>query len=194
VSSLSPQWCPRRAAWISSVIVLSSFALSTGACRGRTGEEAIETKVRQILETVQDDSIERDIEFCGYIVIRPDNVELEVIGPTEGNRFQCKTPLVYKPYKILASFHTHGGADPEASTEFPSSIDFDAARAEGHDAFVGTPGGRIWRINHETGVAAIVCGPENCLRQDPRLLAEPVPKELTRSDVLKIEKKLRFLR
>ena len=148
--------------------------------------------VRSTLEQVQDASIAENLEYCGYIVVAPNGV-LKIVGPERGSAFGCRTPLVYKPDVILASFHTHGAFDARAFTEMPSSIDFEAVATERVDAFVGTPGGRFWHIDFETATARLLCGPRSCLpRQKPTRIEseEAVPSTLTLPQVLEIERQI----
>jgi Domain of unknown function (DUF4329) len=145
----------------------------------------IQQLAKTALNEIQGMSIMRNTEYCGYVVSR--GSKFSVIGPAMGTRLGCRTPLVYKPHIILASFHSHGAFDVEAKTEFPSTTDFDAAKKEKIDAFVGTPGGRIWRIDFKSSTAFLVCGPENCLEIDRRVPSESLPTSLRRSEVLQLE-------
>lgn len=150
--------------------------------------EAVVQLARVTLQALQRASIDENVEYCGYIIEAEDGA-LKVAGPEKGTPIACKTPLVYKPNKLLSSFHTHGGYDPAAISEVPSSIDFDAVASEQVDAFIATPGGRFWQLQFKTGIARLVCGPTNCLFRDSSKKKEPdeVPQTLTRSDVLKME-------
>ncbi|WP_287294761.1 DUF4329 domain-containing protein [Mesorhizobium sp.] len=146
-----------------------------------------------VLEQVQASAIQDNVEYCGYITQAPDG-ELKVAGPQKGGTFGCRTPLVYKPDKIIASFHNHGAFDPRVLTEIPSTLDFDAVKKiDRVDAFIGTPGGRLWHLDFEQGRARLVCGPENCLPQQtsPSVPTDDInpPPELSRADVENIEKR-----
>lgn len=142
---------------------------------------------RVVLDQIQSTSIADNVEFCGYILEAPDG-SLRIAGPERGTVFNCTTPIVYKPYRILASFHTHGGFDPRTLTEMPSSTDFDVVASEQVDAFIATPGGRFWHVEFQTGLARLLCGPDHCLPQDGAVkLSYDTPDTLDRSQVLKIE-------
>src|SRR4051812_14441908 len=99
--------------------LLLTFVIGTTSCSGaelqpdRALQEQIDAVARRALEEVQQHSLDMNIEYCGYIIKKPENPDFEVVGPVEGNRAGCRTPLVYKPAVIVASFHSHGGADPE---------------------------------------------------------------------------------
>lgn len=148
--------------------------------------------VRTALSETQALSIEENVEYCGYIVETPDGI-LKVVGPARGDRFRCRTPLVYKPDVIVVAFHTHGAIDRRARAEIPSSLDFDTVAQERVDAFIATPGGRFWHLDFETATARLLCGPENCLPHQ-KIVAKSkekeyaIPETLTKAQVVEIER------
>jgi len=149
---------------------------------------------KDTLQKIQKLSIEENIEYCGYIVLTAEGT-LKILGPNRGTIVGCRTPLVYKPDVILASFHTHGAFDPRVLTEIPSALDFDAVAMERVAAYIGTPGGRFWRLDVESGTARLLCGGpkvKDCLLRQhsfPKGLDYQVPAALTRLQVLEIEQK-----
>ncbi|MDH3580962.1 MAG: DUF4329 domain-containing protein [Hyphomicrobiales bacterium] len=152
-------------------------------------EEELVAAAIYALVSIQERPIEENREYCGYIVIDRNN-DISVAGPNSGGRTYCKTPIVYKPDIIKVSFHTHGAFDRELRTEIPSLLDFDSVKSEGVDAFIGTPGGRVWHLDYETEIASILCGPENCLRWQQHPLRNTTlvtSEQFTRSDILRIE-------
>ena len=72
----------------------------------------------------------------------------------------------------VASFHTHGRHSDQYDGEVPSTIDIQSDIASGLDGYIATPGGRLWFIDHEQGVARLACGP-GCLTQDPSYVPCP---------------------
>jgi hypothetical protein len=169
--------------------VFTPAANSIDVKAGRTKHSPmLESLAFKALGSIQEESIKRNVEFCGYIVKAPDTDDMSVVGPAEGDRFGCKTPLVYKPNIILASFHSHGGLDPDAFTEIPSDIDFDAVAKDQVDAFIGTPGGRLWRLSFKNATATLLCGPLNCLVRDARASGHDLPSTLTKDQVIELQK------
>lgn len=146
---------------------------------------------KMALEGAQGLAIRENVEYCGYITQSPDGA-LKVAGPEKGSTFGCRTPLVYKPDKIIASFHNHGAFDERVNTEIPSTLDFDSVNIDRVDAYIGTPGGRLWHIDFERGIAQLVCGPENCLpiQSSPPVLPDEISNAstLNRATVEAIEK------
>lgn len=126
--------------------------------------EDVVVLAKLVIGQLQEDSFKKNVEYCGYITASPDG-ELKIVGPEKGTVFGCRKPLVYKPDKIVASYHTHGAIDPRVITEIPSSRDFDAVASERVDAFIGTHGGRFWHVDFESSAARLLCGPTNCLPQ-----------------------------
>lgn len=146
---------------------------------------------RLALEQVQASAIKENLEYCGYIVKDPQG-QLKIVGPEKGTTFACRTPLVYAPDKIVASFHDHGALDPRVLTEIPSTTDFDAVQVDRADAYIGTPGGRLWHVDWKEQIARLVCGPEGCLPKQSPLSPdthEVLPPKLSRTDVEAIEKR-----
>lgn len=170
-------------------LVLSSCSAAESEATQALPKDADEMLLAKLaLERVQASAIRENVEYCGYITQSPDG-ELRIVGPQKGTAFGCRTPLVYKPDKIIASFHNHGAFDTRVLTEIPSTLDFDAVQVDRVDAYIGTPGGRLWHLDFEQGTARLVCGPENCLpKQGTSSFEQVVPPKLSRADSQSIEK------
>lgn len=132
----------------------------------QAGSEALARFATSTLQRVQQDSIEYNQEYCG-VILESDDGELSVSRVYEGGRADCAFERLSGPgLHVVASFHTHGGVDPDYDSEFPSLEDVTGDMEERITGFIATPGGRIWRINWETGVSSQLCG-ERCITQDP---------------------------
>ncbi|WP_064832681.1 DUF4329 domain-containing protein [Rhizobium phaseoli] len=174
----------------------SSIVLGLSSCEANETQyspkaDDVSVLAKLVLEQVQASAIKENIEYCGYITQDPRG-DLKIVGPAKGTTFDCRTPLVYAPDKIVASFHDHGALDPRVLTEMPSTTDFDAVQVDRADAYIGTPGGRLWHVDWKKQIARIICGPENCLLKQSPLSPETheeLPPKLSRTDVEAIEKR-----
>ena len=120
---------------------------------------------RQILTQLQDNSFAANREYCGIIGLTADN-KLTAATPRKGRRTSCQPRDPRDAAEIIASYHTHGGFDWDADSEVPSTEDIIGDMEEGIDGYVSTPGGRLWFIDGQTGVARQLCG-LGCLPSDP---------------------------
>ncbi|MFN3226486.1 MAG: DUF4329 domain-containing protein [Hyphomicrobiales bacterium] len=127
--------------------------------------------VKQVFDDLQQRSFARNAEYCGYVGYdRDDNLVASEITP--GDLSGC-TPDWPEDFEIepVASFHTHGGYDPDSWSEIPSVDDMLADEEEGVDGWVATPGGRLWFLDTTEMTARQMCG-LGCLRQDPAFQPE----------------------
>ncbi len=129
-------------------------------------QSEVQSFARQELDALQTRSFEGDLELCG-IIFETSDQELGVSRPTSGDQASCDISFFDEPGMVpIASFHTHGKHSPQYDGEVPSMVDIESDVANGMDGYIATPGGRLWHIEHEVGVARMVCG-EGCLTQDP---------------------------
>ena len=129
-------------------------------------QSQVEAFARTELDKLQQASFEGDKELCG-IIFETSEGELGASLPRDGDEASCDIAYFDEPGMVpVASFHTHGRHSIRYDGEVPSLVDIESDVASGMDGYVATPGGRLWRINHETAVASLVCGP-GCLTQDP---------------------------
>jgi hypothetical protein len=112
---------------------------------------------KKILSQAQAKSFATQREYCGYIGITPAG-RLKATPPTRGHLDSCYASTPPNNLEIIASYHTHAAFDPEADSEVPSSVDMLADMGEGVDGYIATPGGRVWFIDGQRGIARQICG------------------------------------
>jgi hypothetical protein len=67
---------------------------------------------------------------------------------------------------VFASYHTHGAFGSEYDNEVPSATDLLSDFDFGIDGYISTPGGRVWRVEHQTRSTRQLCG-LGCVFVDP---------------------------
>lgn len=118
------------------------------------------------LGRVQARSISENEEFCG-VIIESDDGTLSSSKVYDGGRAECSFDRFSQPGShVIASFHTHGGVDPDYDSEFPSIEDLEGDMDDRIAGFIATPGGRIWRTDWTSGTARQLCD-AGCIQQDP---------------------------
>ena len=120
---------------------------------------------RQLLGALQQQSFDRNREFCGIIGLT-DDYKLIASTPRRGGRGSCTPRDPRDAAEVIASFHTHAGFDDRYDSEVPSSADIIGDMEDGLDGYIATPGGRLWFIDGQSGSARQICG-LGCLPQDP---------------------------
>ncbi|MDD9716968.1 DUF4329 domain-containing protein [Dinoroseobacter sp. PD6] len=141
------------------------FALLAGPLAAESGPApAAELAfVKGVLAALQARSFRWDREYCGYIGYTAEG-ELVASRARRGTADSCLPPWPRR-FDPVASYHTHGGYDPEAWSEIPSDIDMASDAADGIDGYVATPGGRLWYIDGSERMARQICG-VGCLPMD----------------------------
>ncbi len=123
----------------------------------------VDAFARSVLDELQPASIAQSREYCGYIYEMEDG-GLAATAPRPGAEDFCDLPE--PDDSVLASYHTHGGFSDQYDNEVPSvddvSGDFDA----GINGYIGTPGGRVWLVDHEAQIARQLCD-VMCITSDP---------------------------
>ena len=128
-------------------------------------QSEVQAFARAQLDGLQDRSFAENIELCG-IVFETSAGELGASFPRDGEEATCDLVYFDEPGMVpVASFHTHGRFNRDYDSEVPSITDIQSDMESGIDGYIATPGGRFWWVNHETGLASLVCGP-GCLKQD----------------------------
>ena len=138
----------------------------------------VDTFATEVLNSIQGRSIRESREYCGFIVRRPDGI-LETSRILPGGEDFCE--IMQSSQNVIASFHTHGSYSPRYDNEVPSLNDALSDIEAGTDGYVSTPGGRVWRIDHETRIIEQLCG-LGCVTSDPRNNTRhgaPVPNRFT---------------
>ncbi|MCA0977773.1 DUF4329 domain-containing protein [Qipengyuania flava] len=132
----------------------------------------IQRYARDTLAGLQEQSIERNQEYCG-VIYEDEAGALHTSEIYEGKRAECEfdwgLPL---GNHVVASFHTHGGYDFDYDSEVPSVDDLASDVDARIGGFVSTPGGRLWYNDWQEGTSTQLCG-EGCLAQDRRYVAAP---------------------
>ncbi|MEM1051997.1 MAG: DUF4329 domain-containing protein [Pseudomonadota bacterium] len=126
----------------------------------------VQAFAREQLNALQARSFSENIELCGIIYETAEG-ELGASRKTGGDEATCDLTYFDEPGMVpIASFHTHGRYSREYDGEVPSITDIQSDISSGIDGYISTPGGRFWRVDHDTGVAELICGPD-CMIQDP---------------------------
>ena len=129
-------------------------------------QSQVQALAREQLDALQPQSFANDQELCGIIFETSDH-QLGVSRPREGDVASCDLAYFDEPGMVpVASFHTHGKHSRNYDGEVPSDVDLEGDIASGIDGYVGTPGGRLWHIDHRAEEAKLACGP-GCITQDP---------------------------
>lgn len=128
---------------------------------------------KQALDDLQDQSIQKNREYCGYIGLSPEGL-FYATEPKRGRKGSCRPEAAINDAEILASYHTHGGYAEDFDSEIPSLDDVKAGMEEGLDGYIATPGGRLWFTEGETGASEMLCG-LGCLTSDPDFDPDDAP-------------------
>ena len=139
-----------------------AFAVTSKPAAGR--EWLDRGSVIAFLEKIQIRSLESGLEYCGYFVLRGD--QIIATPPTRGRYHECLAAEPRGDVELLASYHSHGTYSVNADSEVPSIDDILGDQEEEVDGYVVTPGGRVWFHDFESGRVVLLCGPE-CVTTDP---------------------------
>lgn len=133
-----------------------------------------------LMHSMNPASIRNNREICGHVVRGP-NGRITSTKVSWGGEASCASLPVPEQYEVLSSWHTHAAWAPNYDNEVPSTVDVEGDLSRGINGWVGTPGGRLWFINGQTGDMYQVCE-EDCLPADPNLQMDgngPVAKSYT---------------
>ena len=136
--------------------------------------------IKLVLADVQRRSIEQNREVCGLFGRNADGKLVSTSGRL-GGRDGCRPGYDPRGVDVFATWHTHGAFELDYDSEVPSPADVEAEIKERSIGFVATPGGRLWMIDGERGVANLVCG-RSCLPADQNFEAGvfgPIAKRYT---------------
>ncbi len=131
--------------------------------------ENLDAYAKAFLNGIQPVSIAESREYCGFFVRTRDG-KVQGTPPRAGTPDSCIAGFV--PQNAIASYHTHGGYLPNYFNEIPSVDDALSAIDVALDDYVSTPGGRLWRVDGNTGNAEMLCG-RSCLVDDPLYRTSP---------------------
>jgi hypothetical protein len=168
------------------ILCATQAVAGNGSGSGHISTGLIEI-ARKSLADIQYQSFSSGLEYCGMIG-KTRAGELIVSPARRGRPSGCNARGFTDPsITLVASYHTHGGFDPNMDSEVPSTDDVDMDHHQGVFGFVATPGGRLWLIDHRSRVATQICG-KGCLPSDPTFsagMAGPIPLSLSRKDMIK---------
>lgn len=121
--------------------------------------------VKSALAEIQNLSIEKDREYCGFIGLNEQG-DFNLSRPRKGRKDSCVPKEPHESFTILASYHTHGAWSEDFDSEVPSVDDLASDIDEGNDGYILTPGGRLWYNDAKAEVSTLLCGPD-CVTSDP---------------------------
>jgi hypothetical protein len=105
---------------------------------------------KSVLKKINPTSIQENREYGGMIYQNKNGtfshtkpIKGGIDGVDPGGPQAC--PRGTKP---VAYYHTHGGPDPRYDSEHFSGADINYANHYGIDGYVGTPGGRLGKVNN----------------------------------------------
>lgn len=174
----------RRGAMLCAAACLAMLAPGFAAA-DQAREDAY---ARAFLDILQKRTLASGREYCGYFGYNSEG-RIVATPARRGRIASCLPPLAPADMDVFASFHTHGSFDPAYANEIPSSDDVLTDREDGIIGYVGTPGGRVWRIDGPAAVAELVCGLA-CIYTDPDFLPGfdgEIPNTLTLQDIKRRE-------
>jgi hypothetical protein len=130
-----------------------------------TAQSAQETAfVMGLMESMNTLSIRFNREVCGYVLRHP-NGAYSSTKVSWGGQASCASLPVVDGMEVASSWHTHAAWDPAYDGEVPSIQDVEGDMRMGVNGWVGTPGGRLWFVDGQTGSMRQVCG-RGCLPVD----------------------------
>lgn len=130
-----------------------------------TAQDAAEVALaRETLSALQALSFAKGREFCGFIGYDAGGV-LQATQAVQGDESTCSADLP-DDLAVTASYHTHGGFDPDYFGEIPSDIDIEGDAALWINGYVSTPGGRFWYVDSRAMEVRLLCG-LSCLPTAP---------------------------
>ncbi|MEJ6392873.1 DUF4329 domain-containing protein [Gymnodinialimonas sp. 2305UL16-5] len=166
-----------------------AVALSLGIAPALAQDPEERAVAQEALMGLQARSFAENVEYCGYIGRMPDG-QLMATEVTRGDAWGCLSRGDESRFvEIVASFHTHAAFDSAADSEVPSSDDVQGDMEEGVNGYVATPGGRLWYIDGDRGVATQICG-LGCMGQDPDFIpgdSGPIADRYTWQDLRRRE-------
>ncbi len=167
---------------ICSIVILLGIGGALSA--GEPEYKEIEVIAIRALAEIQPTSIAEGVEYCGWII--EENQTIKSTKPFRGHVDYCDSEYPNGNVILLASFHTHGGHNPDYNSEVPSDTDMEADFQDDTYGFVGTPGGRVWLIDPFQQEAFMVCD-ESCIPQDQNYDARdypPIPESFSEDELL----------
>jgi len=120
--------------------------------------------VMGLMESMNALSVRFNREVCGYVLRHP-NGAYSSTKASWGAPASCASLPVQPGMEVVSSWHTHAAWDRGYDGEVPSIQDVEGDMRMGVNGWVGTPGGRLWFVEGQTGTIRQVCG-RGCLPID----------------------------
>lgn len=153
---------------IAAIFLASVIASAPVASSAQSDQET--AFVMGLMESMNTLSIRFNREVCGY-VLRHANGAYSSTKVSWGGQASCASLPVEDGFVVASSWHTHAAWDPAYDGEVPSIQDVEGDMRMGVNGWVGTPGGRLWFVDGQTGNIRQVCG-RGCLPVDENFGAE----------------------
>lgn len=158
----------RRAAKVTSTLCAVLLALLPLQAPAQSAQET--AFIMGLMESMNALSVRFNREVCGY-VLRHANGAYSSTKVSWGGQASCASLPVQDGMQPVSSWHTHAAWDPAYDGEVPSIQDVEGDMRMGVNGWVGTPGGRLWFVDGQTGSMRQVCG-RGCLPVDEAFGAE----------------------
>ena len=108
------------------------------------------------LQAAQPASLTEDREYCGYLVSQNSN-GFTFQPAQRGTPSRCFYPEPRAGQTVVGLYHTHGAPSAGYDSERPSLEDMHSARQFRLYSYVGTPSGKVWRIDASGRYADLIC-------------------------------------
>lgn len=151
---------PRHRLHLAGLCLTVALVPGGALARDSAAEVAL---AKELLAELQTKSIRRNREYCGYLGYDAEGRLLA--SRAQRGRAESCLPRWPDRFDPVASYHTHGGYDPDSWSEIPSGMDMTSDAADGIDGYISTPGGRLWFVDSSVMVARQICG-VGCLPMD----------------------------
>jgi len=144
-------------------------------------QSAKETEfVTALMHSMNALSVRFNREVCGFVLRHADGTYSST-KVSWGGEASCASLPLEPGVVAVSSWHTHAAWGRGYDGEVPSIQDVEGDMRFGVNGWVGTPGGRLWFVNGETGHMRQICG-RGCLPEDPNFFPEehgPVAESYT---------------
>ena len=123
-----------------------------------------------LMQSMNQLSVRFNREVCGYILRHP-NGAYSSTKVSWGGEASCASLPLQDGVTVASSWHTHAAWGEGYDGEVPSIQDVEGDMNMGVNGWVGTPGGRLWFVDGQTGTMRQACG-RGCLPEDPDFFPE----------------------
>jgi hypothetical protein len=136
-----------------------------------TAQSAEETEFMMgLMESMNQLSLRFNREVCGFVLVDGQG-NYSSTKVSWGGHASCASLPLEEGTRAVSSWHTHAAWAREYDNEVPSIQDVEGDMRMGVNGWVGTPGGRLWFVDGQSGIMRQVCGPD-CLPTDPNSVHE----------------------